>query len=115
MNGNQPPFHPAIPPSLGKNDEIVRGLCAERELQLLDALPTLLRYDSPDDLWRDALEAAENYDRARAAIVAAMLEEENTSEELATLIVHEYLARKSFRAYQAELELRAREAAFGLY
>ncbi|NKK71405.1 hypothetical protein GFM13_13670 [Rhizobium leguminosarum bv. viciae] len=116
-NDNQPAFHPAIPPSLGKNDETVRGLCSQRALDLIEALPAVLRLDDLDTLERDAIEAAENYDRAIAAIDAYcnLPKEEQTGDLAAAVLRREYLARKSFDAYRGEIEIRKRELAKGIH
>ncbi|TBG20627.1 hypothetical protein U8P76_10750 [Rhizobium johnstonii] len=102
---------------INRRDEIARGLCSERALRMLEALPALLKHDTVDELERDALEAVENYDRAIQAIDAhfSVPEHDRTSEAAETLIRREYLARRSLAIYQAEIALRAREAAAGVH
>ncbi|TAX10755.1 hypothetical protein ELI07_15210 [Rhizobium leguminosarum] len=117
MNDNQPAFHPAIHPSLVKNDATIRELCSEQALKLLEILPAIIRHDDCNKLRRDALEAAGKYDRAIAAIDAfyQLPDEEQTAELTATVLRAEYLARKTFDAYRGEIEIRKREARAGVH
>jgi len=112
MNDNQPAIHPAV----GKNDETVRAMCPARSLELLEALPALLRQDSLRDLECEAMESAVNYELVLQAINAFSVapEDAKTNEWAATLVRREYIARKTLQTYQAEVALRQREAMAGM-